>query len=279
MSIPQIDWQSKNIVEETKNAYLEWGFAQYVNVWNSNEHKIFDDWFQTLRDWFYTAEDKNNWLSADDLLHGFVPIEGEILNPHRKNDYKEQFNFSSYNDIPAWFDKDLKQIEPLIKNSAYDTIKIFEKVLNTESNYLVDKHLKDFHYMRTAWYPGVESLDNQIACGEHKDYNTFTLLLSPDPYKNLQIKSKKGKWYDINYEKNSFIFNIGKLMEIWTHGYLHSATHRVMPNTIDSFMTGMFLQPEDETVLDHIGPNEQKFPALKVKQIRKQIWLARSKLK
>ena len=91
MSIPQIDWQSKNIVEETKNAYLEWGFAQYVNVWNSNEHKIFDDWFQTLRDWFYTAEDKNNWLSADDLLHGFVPIEGEILNPHRKNDYKDVF--------------------------------------------------------------------------------------------------------------------------------------------------------------------------------------------
>ena len=137
MSIPQIDWQNKhNIVEETKNAYLEWGFAQYVNVWDSAQNKTFDDWFKTLREWFYSAEDKNDWLSrGNNLLHGFVPIEGEILNPHRKNDYKEQFNFSSYRDVPTWFEKDLKQIVPLINEAAFSTIKVFEKVLNTENNY------------------------------------------------------------------------------------------------------------------------------------------------
>ena len=32
LSIPQIDWQSKNIIEETKDAYLEWGFAQYEST-------------------------------------------------------------------------------------------------------------------------------------------------------------------------------------------------------------------------------------------------------
>ena len=279
MSIPQIDWQSKNIIEETKDAYLEWGFAQYTNVWNHNQVKILDDWFVVLREWFYTAKDKNDWLRDGDLTHGFVPIGGETLNPHRKKDYKEQFIFTNNNDVPECFKKDLNQMHQLITETAYNTIKIFEKILNTKNNYLVDKHLKDFHGIRTAWYPGVEGLDNQISCGEHKDYNTFTLLLSPDPYKKLQIKSKEGKWFDINYEKNSFVFNIGKLMEIWTHGYLHSATHRVMPNTIDSFMTGIFLQPDDEIVLDHIGPNDQKFPALKVKQLRKQIWSSRSRLK
>ena len=51
---------------------------------NQQENKIFDDWFNTLREWFYTAEDKNKWLSGDELNHGFVPIAGEILNPHRK---------------------------------------------------------------------------------------------------------------------------------------------------------------------------------------------------
>lgn len=279
MSIPQIDWQSKNIVEETKDAYLEWGFAQYTNVWNQQENKIFDDWFNTLREWFYTAQDKNDWLCDDRLSHGFVPIAGEILNPHRKKDYKEQFVFENQTNIPDWFKKDLKLTQPLMTETAYSTIRIFEKLLNTENNYLVDKHFRDFHWMRTAWYPGVEGLDNQISCGEHKDYNTFTLLLSPDPYKKLQIKSKEGKWYDIKYEKNSFVFNIGKLMEIWTGGYLHSATHRVMPNTTDSFMTGMFLIPSDDMMLEHIGPGKQKFPPMKVDKIRRQIHISRDKLK
>jgi isopenicillin N synthase-like dioxygenase len=87
----------------------------------------------------------------------------------------------------------------------------------------------------------------QIRAGEHTDYGSLTILLQ-DKVGGLQVRDKKGNWVDvapvgmfrvpvvimcyvfgvINVIANSFVINIGDLMQRWTNDQFVSTLHRVI---------------------------------------------------
>jgi len=97
---------------------------------------------------------------------------------------------------------------------------------------------KSFWSMRLIGYtpipePGSvehENEDDGISCGEHTDYGCVTLLLT-DPTKGaLKVRSRAADdgWIDVDPIPDSFVVNIGDMMERWTNGLWRSTAHKVV---------------------------------------------------
>jgi len=67
----------------------------------------------------------------------------------------------------------------------------------------------------------------QIRAGAHTDYGAFTILKSGGPGLQLQL-SKDKEWIDVPHLEDSFIINLGDLMQRWTNDKWTSTLHRVV---------------------------------------------------
>jgi len=278
--VPLIDWADHNtLTEEFKSAFTTVGFARIYNLWTQQELLAIKEWFTVVENWFLTEQNKQKYQSTADVAEGWTPLESQVVNPTRKRDWKENFEIDRFTDLsylPDELSKSLAITHPLFFSKGKDILKIFELMLETEPGLLTDAHADpNSHHLRTAYYPASEKRDNQLPCGEHKDYNTITLLFSPDKGKRLQVKNRAGEWKDIKYLDNSVVINIGNLMQIWTQDYLISSPHRVLFNSEDSFTTAYFMNLPEEHNLKPIGPNPRKYPNTLVKRFNSQFHKAK----
>ncbi|KAJ0100141.1 hypothetical protein Patl1_20643 [Pistacia atlantica] len=63
--------------------------------------------------------------------------------------------------------------------------------------------------------------------GMHTDMSCVTIVYQ-DEIGGLQVRSKEGKWIDINPSEDTLVVNIGDLMHAWNTGKLRSSEHRVV---------------------------------------------------
>jgi len=242
-----------------------------------------NQWYKAVSSWFLSADDKQHYHADKDLNNGWHDVNESYLNPRKGNDYKQCYEidkFDDFNNLPPILNESLTKAFPVINNKAKEILSIFEQMLGTPQDFLINIHSdKNLHHLRTAYYPGSNELNNQLPCGEHKDYNSITLLFSPDENKKLQIKTRDGEWQDIPYMENSVVINIGNLMQVWTQDYLYSAFHRVLFNDKDSFTTAYFLNLPHDLLLSKIGPNSKKYDNISVESFMKRFQKAKQVFK
>ncbi|ESR34853.1 hypothetical protein CICLE_v10006410mg [Citrus x clementina] len=63
--------------------------------------------------------------------------------------------------------------------------------------------------------------------GMHTDMSCITIVYQ-DQIGGLQVRSKQGKWMNINPCEDTLVVNIGDLMHAWCNGKLRSSEHRVV---------------------------------------------------
>jgi len=68
---------------------------------------------------------------------------------------------------------------------------------------------------------------DQLGCGKHTDYECFTLL-SQSNQSGLQILNHHGEWINALPIPNTFVVNIGDLMQRWTNDRFKSTIHRLI---------------------------------------------------
>jgi isopenicillin N synthase-like dioxygenase len=83
--------------------------------------------------------------------------------------------------------------------------------------------------MRLLHYPPQTIItdEEQLGCGAHTDYECFTLL-SQSNQSGLQVLNNKGEWINAKPIENTFVVNIGDLMQRWTDDQFKSTIHRVI---------------------------------------------------
>lgn len=64
--------------------------------------------------------------------------------------------------------------------------------------------------------------------GAHRDGGVLTLLYPQPSTTGLQV-NYQDEWIDVEPIENTFVVNIGKLLEVATGGYLRATVHRVLP--------------------------------------------------
>jgi len=108
-------------------------------------------------------------------------------------------------------------------------LQCFALASELDENWFNDKIDRHRSALRTLNYPEQTStpLPGQIRAGEHTDYGSLTILLQ-DKISGLQVKNKDGTWIDAQNVPNSFIINLGDLMQRWTNDRWVSTPHRVI---------------------------------------------------
>lgn len=99
--------------------------------------------------------------------------------------------------------------------------------LDLDSNYFAERYTSDpLILFRIFNYPAEREAHNESwGVGEHTDYGVLTILRQDDSG-GLQIKSRSG-WIDAPPIANSFVCNIGDMLDRMTGGLYRSTPHRV----------------------------------------------------
>jgi isopenicillin N synthase-like dioxygenase len=72
-------------------------------------------------------------------------------------------------------------------------------------------------------------LTNDISVGAHTDFGGITFLLQQPGSKGLEVfYPPTESWVPVPVTPDSYVVNIGDLVQKWTAGYYRSAVHRVI---------------------------------------------------
>ena len=117
--------------------------------------------------------------------------------------------------------------------------------LGLDGNYFKDRYTKEplplfriFNYPKQA----EEIMNGSFGVGEHTDYGVLTIL-KQDTLGGLEVKSK-ARWISAPPIPNTFVCNIGDMLDRMTGGLYRSTPHRVKcPTTKDRLSFPFFFDP------------------------------------
>ncbi|CAI9774132.1 unnamed protein product [Fraxinus pennsylvanica] len=132
---------------------------------------------------------------------------------------------------------------------------ILEMILMCLGPNLEMKFISEFKnchgYLRLNNYSPPECIQEEEVegLGMHTDMSCITLVYQ-DENGGLQVRSKEGKWMDINPCEDALVVNIGDLMQAWSNGKFRSSEHRVvLRRHANRFSIAFFWCFEDEKVI------------------------------
>ncbi len=132
--------------------------------------------------------------------------------------------------------------------------------LGLEETFFDDKVARHVTAMRINYYPAQETPPEagQIRAGAHTDYGMMTVLMGEDEPGSLQVRTRDGRWIDVETRPEFFVVNIGDLMMRWTNDRWLSNLHRVVnpppeiASTVSRISIGYFHQPNYDAVIECI---------------------------
>lgn len=142
----------------------------------------------------------------------YLRLQGPNQWPEALPDFKKT--------VLAWQEQTLNVLRQLLEALSLSLAQdktAFHPVVN-DSPYLL---LKLIHY------PGSQNNDEGQGVGPHKDSDLLSLILQ-DNEGGLEVELASGEWLKAPPQPDTFIVNIGELLEVATSGYFRAAIHRVV---------------------------------------------------
>ncbi|KAF2300042.1 hypothetical protein GH714_007394 [Hevea brasiliensis] len=148
-------------------------------------------------------------------------------------DWKEVFDFAVQNPtiVPASYEPDDKEVT---------------EWYNQWPEY--PPELRPTTFIRLNHYPPCPVPDLALGVGRHKDAVALTIL-AQDDVGGLEVKSKSdGEWTWVTPTPNSYIINVGDIIQVWSNDAYESVEHRVKVNPEkERFSVPYFLNPAHYT--------------------------------
>ena len=213
-------------------------------------------WIAPNRENLGSSVDKNSLPDLKESFNG-----GPLIIPNNikdENAYKFCYQPTLWPNLPG-FKKAWTEYYQEMEKLALRIMKLLAEALGLNPHFF-DKFFDiPISALRALYYPetGDNKLNNQKRAGSHTDYGSLTILLPEPEVGGLEIYNK-GKWIPVLCQKDSFIVNLGDLMEIWTSGRWKSTLHRVeaYPNQPPRKSIAFFHQPDwNSYILPIFGTN------------------------
>ena len=274
--IPVIDFKSKTVLAEIREAYTTVGFAVFTNCLSEADSQTMAYWFQQMKSFFeLDLETKNKYKYQSENNLGYSVMGAENVDPTAPKDMKESFNYNN-----TRMPDELWPSEVNIRKTALETIDIaddltlrilskFDTILETGTT-LVDAHQTPYNTTRVIHYPAYTGPleDKQMRIGEHSDYGTITLLWQINDVPGLEVQDLEGAWHPVPYAEDGVVVNIGDLLQRWTNDYFVSTKHRVVNTHIDQTRYSMphFVDPQPGTIVQNLRNEPNKYDPIESKE-------------
>jgi len=274
--IPVIDFKSKTVLAEIREAYTTVGFAVFTNCLSEADSQTMAYWFQQMKSFFeLDLETKNKYKYQSENNLGYSVMGAENVDPTAPKDMKESFNYNN-----TRMPDELWPSEVNIRKTALETIDIaddltlrilakFDTILDTGTT-LVDAHQDPYNTTRVIHYPAYTGPleDKQMRIGEHSDYGTITLLWQINDVPGLEVQDLGGAWHPVPYAEDGVVVNIGDLLARWTNDYFVSTKHRVVNSHIDQTRYSMphFVDPTPGTIVANLRNEPNKYDPIESKE-------------
>lgn len=102
-------------------------------------------------------------------------------------------------------------------------------------------------------YPGRDIASSEQGVGAHKDSGLLTLLLQ-DRQEGLEVETSDGAWISAPPRPDTFVVNIGELLELATDGFLRATVHRVVapPPGVERLSVAFFLGARHDSTIPRL---------------------------
>jgi isopenicillin N synthase-like dioxygenase len=275
-TIPIIDFSSfdtekATIAKQINKACLQHGFFCIAGhgVSESLQHSL-----EILSHHFFQLP-KNEKMEiamykAGRAWRGYFPLNGELTSG--KPDLKEGIYFGTelsmddprvlqglplhganlFPKNPGGFKEIILDYITAVTKVGHHVMKGISLSLGLDEDYFFDKYNQDpLILFRIFHYPPQAKTDKQWGVGEHTDYGLLTIL-KQDAVGGLQIKNGD-EWIAAPPVENTFICNIGDMLDRMTGGLYRSTPHRVI-NTSgkNRYSFPLFFDPGFDTKIERI---------------------------
>jgi isopenicillin N synthase-like dioxygenase len=207
---------------------------------------------------------------------GYFPVGGELTSGYP--DQKEGVYFGREldanhtdvkNNIPLHGQNQWPDELPLLKQSVLEYMQSMETLgqtlmrgvalgLGIPENYFAQRFTTEpttlfriFNYPRHLW----SESENEWGVREHTDMG-FLTILKQDNSGGLQAKARDGSWVMAPPIEDTFVINIGDMLEYWTQGIYRATPHRVRNLApADRLSFPFFFDPNWHSTLEAIAPD------------------------
>ncbi|XP_043712793.1 protein DMR6-LIKE OXYGENASE 1-like [Telopea speciosissima] len=271
-----------DLVEEIASASKDWGFFQVIN------HGVQPDLRRrvetTAKEFFDVPLEEKRKVMRDEVN----PL-GYYDSEHTKNvrDWKEVFDFTVDDPTvipltPEPDDQRLRQISNQwpdyptdFRDACEEYCRAVEKLsfklleLISLSFGLPAKRFNDFFkdhtsFVRLNHYPPCPSPHLALGVTRHKDAVALTVL-AQDDVGGLEVKRKTdGEWIKVKPIPDSFVINVGDIIQVWSNDRYESVEHRVVVNSErERFSIPFFFNPSHYVMIKPLEElvDEEKQPA------------------
>lgn len=263
MEVSTVNYESVDASKQFTNSFLKTGFGILSN------HSIDLDLIQevyTIWEEFFESGEKIKYLFNKKSPDGYFPYLYESGKNCKPSDLKEFYYYYPWGKCPKY----LHEATNALYNQLYKlattlldwlTINTPQKVLD-KLPMTFGEMIKDSQraVLRIIHYPPLqnEAIKNAIDQGafraaSHEDINLLTLLPAATEA-GLQILDRSGEWHEIKSDPSNIIVNAGDMLELLSHRYYKSTTHRVQNPIADDanrsrYAMSFFFNPKDNVLL------------------------------
>lgn len=261
------------LVAEVGSACKDWGFFQVINHGVTAE--LLDRIHTAAREFFVLPlEEKRRVKRNEENPLGYYDAE----NTKNVRDWKEVFDFivnepavvpateepgeqqtdvfwNQWPEYPPEFRDTCNDYAKRVEKLASQLVELISLSLGLPAKRLNSFFKDDMNFIRLNHYPPCPEPQLALGVGRHKDGGALTVLFQ-DEVGGLDVRRKSdGEWVRVKPILNSFIINVGDIIQVWSNDAYESVEHRVSVNSErERFSIPFFFNPSHYT---NVGPLEE----------------------
>mmetsp|Transcript_12237 Transcript_12237/g.17823 ORF Transcript_12237/g.17823 Transcript_12237/m.17823 type:complete len:346 (+) Transcript_12237:89-1126(+) len=240
------DNQPKNdCIEQIKAAARDWGFFYISNHGISREliatfRKDMDTFFHlsgTILDKIRRNEQNSRGYFDDELTKNKLDWK-RCFDFGAQNGHLDEEGMDGMNQWPSKEEHEHDTFEFTMKEYFYKMEHLSETLLSALCQSLgmkPDSLKEDFEgnhtsYLRLNYYPKCPTPEENLAVHHHTDAGALTILYQDPNVTSLQV-FKDDSWLYITPQEETFVINIGDMMQVWSNDVFKAPLHQVQANS------------------------------------------------
>jgi len=276
---------ARAVAAEIRRASVEVGFF-YVRGHNVPP-ALLKDMLATAKQFFARPDAEKRRIQVNKAHRGYVPFAQTTLGRAYKPDLKESLNFAfpfqagdPYLDdgkpligLNQWPDDtpSLRRTAEAYYAAVFELgqklLEGFALALDVDRSFFRELYRHPLVRARLVHYPpqAAGQGEGQFGAAPHTDWGCITVLWQDD-VGGLQVRNRAGQWIDAPPIEDTFVINIGDMLERWSNDLFVSTPHRVVNDSgRERYSIPVFYDPDFETIVECLpncsGPaNPPKHP-------------------